>query len=181
MLPLPPWAQLSSAPVSPTSPCAQAAGAGVASPPPNATALTEHGCAAKTCATDPDLRAALRERLLQRAMLSREYTLYEYFCDGCFFPCLIVEGDDAGSDLKNGVRVYMGNKDYVVDFKPCERTQLVRSAYSCAVTRRNESLREVARRSGSTQADMVRLNRHIAGMTSSARFEVGVILRTRRR
>ena len=114
-------------------------------------------------------------------MLTREHTLYEYFCDGRFFPCLIVGGEDAASDLKNGVRVYMGNKDYVVHFKPCERAQLVRSAYSCAVTRRNESLREVARRSGSTQADMVRLNRHIAGMTSSARFEAGVILRTLRR
>ena len=77
--------------------------------------------------------------------------------------------------------MYVGNKDDVVRFKPCERTQLVRSAYSSAVTRRNESLREVTRRSGSTQGNMVRLNRHIAGMTSSARFEAGVILRTQRR
>jgi hypothetical protein len=134
-----------------------------------------------TSGSDLDLRAALRERLLQRARHAEEHMLYEYFCDGRFFPCLMVEPKAVASQTGNGACVYMGNKDYVVEFKPHERAQLVRSAYSCAVTRRNESLREVARRSNSAQSDMVRLNRHIAGITSSSRFEAGVILRTKRR
>ena len=128
-----------------------------------------------------DLRAALRERLLQRANNAEDNTLYEYFCDGCFFPCLIVEAGAMGSGAKSNIDVYMGNKNYVVEFKACERTLLVRSAYSCVVTRRNESLRDVARRTKSTQVGVVRLNRHVAGLTCSSRFEAGVILRTGRR
>jgi len=85
------------------------------------------------------MRAAQRESLLQRAMHTREHTLYEHFCDGLFFPCLIVEGGDAAFDEGNGVRVYMGNKDYVVDFKPCERGELVRSD-----TQQRESARSIS-------------------------------------
>ena len=172
---------VSSSPSPDAATSTQGAGASVSPPPPpDAATCTGQGSKKKTRDADSDLRAALRERLLQRAMLTREQTLYEYFCDGRFFPCLLVEGENTTSTPKNDVRVYMGNKDYVVHFKPCERAQLVRSAYSCAVTRINESLREVARRSSSTQGDMVRLNKHIVGITSSARFEAGVILRTKR-
>jgi len=118
---------------------------------------------------------------LLRAKQAEEDVLFEYFCDGKFFPCLMVEPKAAASGSTSGACLYMGNKDYIVYFKPCEHAKLVRSAYSYAVTRRNESLRKVARRSNSTQADLVRLNKHIAGITSSARFEAGVILRTKPR
>ena len=129
---------------------------------------------------DIDPRAALRERLLERTRLAQQDVLYEYFCEGRFFPCLIVNPTAVGSGAKNTICVYMGNKGYIVEIKASERRELVRSAYSCAVTRRNESLRDVARRTNSTQSTMLRLNRHIAGIASSSRFQPGVILRTGR-
>ena len=56
---------------------------------------TEQGSGKKS----GDAESALRERLLQRAMLSQQHTLYEYFCDGRFFPCLLGEGEKSASDL----------------------------------------------------------------------------------